>query len=164
MRRLLFLLVGVSLSIAIVAASAAASAEPLRPMKGSCTTTFAISGFDQQHGAPVAHILGLCRFTHLGATTYEAWQLLYPDGTIVNDGTYTAADGDQLYTHVVGTGIPDSATTIALHYGEWYTGGTGRFADVVTTPLTGLPAVTGSGEADLVAGTGWFVSSGMIGY
>ena len=102
MRLLLFILVGVCALAATAAGTAAAEASPLRPMDGRCATTFTI-GFDPQAGLPVVDIVGSCQFTHLGATTYTARQLLYPDATIVNDGTYTAANGDQLRAHAVGT-------------------------------------------------------------
>jgi hypothetical protein len=137
-----------------------------RPLKGSCQTQFTI-GFDPVAGLPVAHITGSCRFTHLGKTGYQAEQLLYPDGRIVNHGTYTAANGDQLHSLVIGSGVPSSAATptlLSLSYGEWFTGGTGRFADVTVTPPAGPPAVTGTGWADLVSAGGFFQSQGTIGY
>lgn len=161
MKRLLYVLGGLSVLAATAAVSASASSTPLRPMKGSCETTFTI-GFDPVAGLPLAHILGTCRFTHLGATTYEAWQLLYPDGRFSNRAVYTAANGDEVHAVALGSGL-QAGSTLAFEYREWYTGGTGRFADLVVGP-TAAPSVSGSGWADLASGAGGFAGSGTIGY
>jgi hypothetical protein len=164
MRRLWILPLGLSLLVLALAAPSAAASSQQRPMKGSCSTTFTI-GFDPATGLPLAHILGSCQFTHLGATRYEAWQWLHDDGSVVNNGTYTAANGDQLFTRATGTGLPTGpGPALALQFSEWYTRGTGRFAHVVTLSPTGPPSVTGAGTIDLVTMTGWFASAGSIGY
>jgi hypothetical protein len=163
MRRLWILPLGLSLLALALAAPSAAASTPQRPMKGSCTTSFTI-GFDPAANLPLAHILGTCRFTHLGLTRYEAWQWLHENDFVENNATYTAANGDKLFTHATGSGLPSGPGTLALQFSEWTTGGTGRFANVVTPSPGGPPSVTGTGTIDLVTMTGSFVSAGSIGY
>ncbi len=93
---------------------------------GTCTTTF------QFTGPSTIHIAGLCNLAHLGAATLSAEQSVVQnaDGSVgaVNDSVYTAANGDQLFSHFVGSAVP-TATGLALSGVETYTGGTGRFDD-----------------------------------
>jgi hypothetical protein len=152
---------------AILTSSASAGSQATRPMKGDCSTTFSFAGFkDGNPQVPLFHITGVCHFTHLGLAAWDAVQAVYPDGTLENEGTYTAANGDRLSSHMIGTGDPISAGPLLnFQFQEWYSSGTGRFAGVVTgNPATDAPAATGSGWADLVEVAGWFASTGSITY
>ena len=152
---------------AILTSSASAGSQATRPMKGDCSTTFSFVGFkDGNAQVPLFHIIGVCHFTHLGLAAWDAVQAVYPNGTLVNDGTYTAANGDTLSSHMIGTGDPISAGPLVnFQVQEWYSSGTGRFADVVTgNPATDAPAATGAGWASLIDSTGWFATTGSITY
>lgn len=166
MKRLLALALTVAVA-AILTSSASAGSQATRPMKGDCSTTFSFVGLKGGNPqVPLFHIAGVCHFTHLGLAAWDAVQAVYPDGTLENDSTYTAANGDTLSSHMIGTGDPISAGPLVhFQFQEWYSSGTGRFADVVTgNPATDAPAVTGSGWADLVGAAGWFASTGSITY
>jgi hypothetical protein len=93
---------------------------------GMCTTIF------QFTGPAIIHIDGHCALLHLGDSTLSAEQTVSqnPDGSVsaVNDSVYTAANGDQLFSHFVGVAVP-SASGLVLSGTETYDGGTGRFED-----------------------------------
>lgn len=73
--------------------------------------------------------------THLGAFTRVENLVVHADGTITGTGTFTAANGDQLFTTV--NGGFTSPTTVAGTYTS--VGGTGRFADAnATASFTGV--------------------------
>ena len=161
MKRVLLFALAVIIAVLVTTATASASATPVRPLKGTCVTTFTI---DFTVLPPVAHIFGTCRLTHLGATRYEALQRLLPDDVVVSDATYTAANGDKLFVHATGQGTMVGPAMLALTFSEWITGGTGRFAHVVAPPLNGPPSDTGTGLIDLAGSTGTFTSKGWIAY
>jgi hypothetical protein len=123
---------------------------------GNCETTF------QFTGPTTIHIDGHCTLLHLGATTLVAEQTVTqnPDGTLgaVNDSVYTAANGDQLFSHFVGVAFPGAAG-LDLSGSETFDGGTGRFRDVeghtvlqgtvqFTSPSSGIGRYTVSGIFD----------------
>jgi hypothetical protein len=93
---------------------------------GTCDTTFQFTGPD------TIHIDGQCTLLHLGETTLSAEQTVTqnPDGTLMatNDSVYTGANGDELFSHFVGTASPGAAG-LDLSGSETYDGGTGRFRD-----------------------------------
>ena len=163
MKRFVSLSTGVIILALVSAVPAAASSAPIRPMRGACSTAFTFIG-QELGGAQVLRIRGTCRFTHLGTTSLEARQLVYPDLRIVSDSTYTAANGDQLRSHVAGQAMPTGPATVAFMYSEWYTGGSGRLSDVVPAALNAPPSAVGFGSADLATGTGSFQSEGWIAY
>jgi hypothetical protein len=164
----LLLLSALALAVASVfTTSASGGSQAPRPMKGDCSTTFSFAGFkDGNTQVPLFHITGVCHFTHLGLAAWDAVQAVYPNGTLENDGTYTAANGDTLSSHMMGTGDPISAGPLVhFQFQEWFTSGTGRFANVVIgNPATDAPAATGSGWANLAESAGWFASAGSITY
>jgi hypothetical protein len=133
-------------------------AAPIRPLDVSCQTTFAFT----QTGS--IDIEGTCHYSHLGLTTSVAEQFLLqgPGGTlvIVNMAKYTAANGDELHSTFVGTGVFTSATSVSFSGTETYTGGTGRFADA-----TGSATLVGSAEfTSPSAGVGQYSGEGTISY
>lgn len=166
MKRLLLLALALAVA-AILTSSASAGSQATRPMKGDCSTTFSFAGFkDGNAQVPQFHITGVCHFTHLGLAAWDAVQAVYPNGSLENDGTFTAANGDTLSSHMIGTGDPISAGPLVhFQFQEWYTSGTGRFANVVTgNPAIDPPATAGIGWANLVDSTGWFATTGSITY
>jgi len=132
--------------------------QPDRPMHISCNTTFAFTPTGS------VHIEGLCHYTHLGATTVIADQIVIPqpDGTlsIVNSSVYTAANGDQLFAVAVGTGQFTSPTSVIFSGTESYNGGTGRFVAASGS----LPFLGGADFISAAAGTGHFDGSGVTSY
>lgn len=159
--RRLAALVVCAVSVALIVTSTAAAGRQDRPMKGLCLASWVYTG----ENTLAMH--GTCRLTHLGLTTWTAVQTLTPGPggvqQIVNDTTYTAANGDLLYTHFVGTGTPIDPVSLTLEGTETYLGGTGRFADV-----SGHSAMTGgaafAGFTPVPFGTGFWTTSGEIGY
>jgi hypothetical protein len=117
------------------AAGPSFAATPERPFGGTCT--FAATFLPPEPGQPpnvqVIHLDEVCHLRHLGLTTGSAEET----GTFTATGpvfvittTYTAANGDQLFTTSSGTGtVPDQNGIITFGGTETVTGGTGRFAD-----------------------------------
>lgn len=129
----------------MVPAHAALAKNLLRGLQGSCSTEFEFTGPD------TALITGACHYSHLGRATCVAEQSIVPDedGTMIieNEGTCTAANGDQLFTRFSGAGQPTPTGAIVFAGVETYHGGTGRFANA-----TGGAFLWGS--AQFTSGTG----------
>jgi hypothetical protein len=107
---------------------------PERPFGGSCM--FANTLLPPEPGQPSNvlrfHQDEVCHLTHLGLTTgsNEETATLTPTGSVfVVTVTYTAANGDQLFTTQNGTGTLPENGSIHFTGTETVTGGTGRFAD-----------------------------------
>jgi hypothetical protein len=154
-------IVACAVSVALLAVPAAAAGKQDRPMKGLCLASWVYSGVN------TLAMSGTCRLTHLGLTTWTAVQTLTPGPggvqQIVNDTTYTAANGDLLYAHFVGTGTPIDPLSLTLAGTETYGGGTGRFADASGhSTMTGGAAFAGFDPVPF--GTGFWTTSGTIDY
>jgi hypothetical protein len=99
-----------------------------RPWGGQCDVAAAFTG------PTTLLITGTCELAHLGRTTVVTEETLSMEtGAITNTSTYTAANGDKLFT--AGSGVatfrPDYTASIA---GTWtVVGGTGRFAGATGT-------------------------------
>jgi len=111
------------------------AAAPARPFKGTCT--FVSTVLPPELGQPPNEVRFeqdvVCHLTHLGLTTAVTLEIatFTPTGPVfVTTVTYTAANGDQLFTTQTGTGtLPDQSGDIHFSGTETVTGGTGRFAD-----------------------------------
>ena len=133
-------------------------ASPGRPLKLSCQTTFAFTPTGS------IHIEGRCHYSHLGLTSVVSEQIIIPqpNGTIniVNTSVYTAANGDELFATVAGTGAFTATGEVVFSGVETYTGGTGRFADASgSATIAGGAAFTSA-----TTGVGHFSGEGKISY
>lgn len=142
-------------------ATPALAASPSRPLRGTCT--FAATPAPPVAGQPPNVVVFLldevCHLAHLGLSTASAQETV----TFTETGTsgvfattYTAANGDQLFTtaSVTGALVPDQSGLIHFGGTETVTGGTGRFAgasgsfslvgNVSVAALTGEIELSGS--------------------
>lgn len=94
--------------------------------------------------------------THLGKSTWEAYQWNYPDGTLSGTFTATAANGDQLTGHYVGTYFIEDG--VVYFTGPMYVtaeGNTGRFECVTgELPYEGYN-ILGTGTAEFFMENGF---------
>ncbi len=141
--------------------SLSASASVDRPWKGKCDVDAVFTS------ATTLLITGTCQLAHLGRSSVVLIQTIgAPDPTtgviaFTNTGTYTAANGDQLFTTTVGVAIPNaSGTGLILSGVETAVGGTGRFEGASgTATLTGEVFFTGPSST-----TGSYSLSGRLEY
>jgi hypothetical protein len=140
-----------------VLASHSTSSDKAKPAGGTCTTSFTQISFV----FPIAtiDITGVCNLKHLGRTTLHAIQTINVlTGDLNNSTTYTAANGDMLFTTFVGTSSPPP--DVVFQGTETYVGGTGRFEGA-----TGSSTLEGTATVDVTgAGTGEYTSTGSITY
>jgi hypothetical protein len=147
-------------AVLLVPTTATPTAQQQRPHGGVCWTSFSQSG-------PRIDITGTCQLTHLGRTQVTASQGVFPTGPPVDgalpialangEGTYTAADGDELRFEYSGTGEVDLGSgRVDFRGASTYTGGSGRFARA-----SGGSVIWGMGRPD---GTGWVAEMGSITY
>jgi hypothetical protein len=116
------------------AAGPSVAAAPERPFGGTCR--FAATFLPPEQGQPPnvqqIQIDEVCHLRHLGLTTasgLETATFTATGSVFVITTTYTAANGDQLFTTASGTGmLPDQNGIAAFSGTETVTGGTGRFA------------------------------------
>jgi hypothetical protein len=148
--------------VAGIAPASVRSASQTRPFSGRCDTDIDVV-------PPIAgdppnllrlHVEYVCQLQHLGRTTATTEQIVIFTGptTAVSSsyGTYTAANGDQLFA--TWTGTATSVGPLNTFSGpQTITGGTGRFAGA-----TGSTWVAGT--ASLVTFTGQFTSEGTLTY
>jgi hypothetical protein len=134
----------------------------VRPAGGSCDTDITV--LPPLAGYP-ANVLRLhidygCQLRHLGRTTASVEQIVVFTGpttaTASNTGTYTAANGDQLFASWTGTATINGPA-ITFSGPETIAGGTGRF-----TNASGSTWVEGT--ASFVTSTGQFTSVGTVSY
>lgn len=95
------------------------------PLKGSLQATETLD--DSLH-----HLAGSGNATHLGRFAYSAAITIDPvttDG--VGTATWTAANGDQLFTSTAGTVVLEAFPSLSIREEQTITGGTGRFAGAV---------------------------------
>lgn len=118
-----------------------------RPFKGQCDVDAVFETETQ------LRITGRCLLTHLGVATIEITQSISPGVDaipFVNEATYTAANGDKLYSSTIGTATPNTFG-LALTGNETFTGGTGRFVNARgESRLTGQVVFTGVATAAAV--------------
>jgi hypothetical protein len=143
------------------AAGVAAKATSARPFKGTCT--FVSTVLPPEQGQPPNEVRFeqdvVCQLTHLGLTTAVTLEIatFTPSGPVfVTTVTYTAANGDQLFTTQTGTGtLPDQNGDIHFSGTETVTGGTGRFSDASGSfSFTGsVTPATLTGQWDYLSGT-----------
>ena len=117
----------------------------------------------QRLSPTLVRVTGVCQLAHLGRVAYVNLQTLVPGPVIqfTNTTTYTAANGDELYTIAAGTGTPtDGGARAILAATETVTGGTGRFARAAgQAALAGTVFFTGP-----AAGTGFYDLTGTLDY
>ena len=106
----------------------AAAALVERPWTGRCDVETVVTEFGST-GPTKFHQTGTCQLAHLGRTTVVTDETVVPGVGIVATSTFTAANGDRLYTTGITRGsavAPDGSLTITGTYTA--VGGTGRFA------------------------------------
>jgi hypothetical protein len=132
--------------------------EPVaRPWGGRCE-------FSAERLAPtLIRVSGTCHLSHLGRAEFVNMQTIVPGPVtqFTNSTTYTAANGDVLYTTAVGTATPaDGGSRLILAATESVQGGTGRFVNASgQAALEGSTALTGP-----AARTGYYELTGGIAY
>ena len=140
------------------------AATPERPFGGTCT--FVSTVLPPVTGQPPNVVRFeqdlVCRLTHLGLTTGSTLEIATFTATgpvFVTTITYTAANGDQLFTVQNGTGTPPDQNGIISFTGtETVSGGTGRFADASGSFLF-------AGSVNPATRTGqWEFTSGILSY
>jgi hypothetical protein len=142
--------------------AAAMATSRARPAGGRCDTE--ITFLPPLPGDPPnllrLHIDFACQLRHLGRTIASAEQIVIftspTTATASNTTTYTAANGDQLFSHWTGTST-SSGPDITFSGPETYAGGTGRFADASGSAWI-------SGTASFVTNTGRFTAEGALSY
>jgi hypothetical protein len=129
-----------------------------RPAGGSCVTTVAPAGFAFPY--LTITIDGVCNLRHLGRATMRATQVIdVTTGLFSNETTYTAANGDELYTTFAGVSTsPPGSLDVTFDGTETFVGGTGRFG-----PATGTTVAEGSATlAPDQSGVGEYSMEGWI--
>jgi len=155
-----------SLVLAVAALSPAAAHGTAtgtdRPLKGEVTTTVIANA-----ATGVATVDGAFRLTHLGNGTLhqDTTTVSFTGNTAVNAGTatYVAANGDKVYTTVVGT-VTFTATGSEATFVDTITGGTGRFADASGTFTRTGVAVFVSVVGSIITQSGTATAEGQISY
>ena len=132
------------------------SSSVARPWKGVCDVD---AVFTSQ---TTLLITGTCQLAHLGRTTVIAYQTIEPGQSGIaytNTATYTAANGDELYTTNIGVASP-TTSGLSLSGTETAVGGTGRFTNASgTAHVEGAVAFTGPSST-----TGSYELSGTLQY
>jgi hypothetical protein len=132
-------------------------ADAVRPLTGSCTTTFDPPPFPPP---PLHHQIdtGSCQLTHLGrADFYGEQDINFASGTQSGWRRWTAANGDELHLTHTGTSGLVAPGMVGFVAQMTVVGGTGRFAGA-----TG--SARGTGVANLVARTASVTLDGWIKY
>ena len=156
---------GVVLAVAMFGASGAGAAAggTDRPISGDFS---GVSIFDLPTGAVTQD--GTAIESHLGRVTVHITGLLIPTGPNTFDisatGTSTAANGDQVFYTVTGTGTTDATGATQGQIVLTITGGTGRFTDVSgskTGPFSSVPISATATTTTSALTSSW---SGTISY
>ena len=149
-----------SVSDATLASDGKASlqqADAVRPLAGSCTTTFAPVPFPP----PAVHHqidTGSCQLTHLGKTAFYGEQdINFAAGTQSGWRRWTAANGDELHLTHTGSSSLVAPGMVGFTAQMTIVGGTGRFAGA-----TG--SARGTGVANLAARSTSVTIEGWIKY
>jgi hypothetical protein len=142
--------------------SATATAAHARPFGGRCDTeiTFLTALAGDPSNLLRLRINYVCQLRHLGRTVATAEQIVIftspTTATASNTTTYTAANGDQLFSQWTGTST-NSGPDVTFSGPETYVGGTGRF-----TGASGSASIAGT--ASFVTNTGQFTAEGQLSY
>lgn len=125
------------------------------PFKGTLEAT-QTSRF-QPGGTILINLVGTGNATHLGrfTLTHQA-TVVFATGTSSGTGTWTAANGDQLFTTITGQSV-NTAGILAIVETHTITGGTGRFVGASGTiilhrslnPATGISSASITGTINL---------------
>ena len=132
-------------------------ADAVRPLTGSCTTTFAPLPFPPP---PIHHQIdtGSCQLSHLGKTAFYGEQdINFAAGTQSGWRRWTAANGDELHLTHTGTSGLVAPGMVGFTAQMTIVGGTGRFAGA-----TG--SARGTGVANLAARSTSVTIEGWIKY
>jgi len=137
-------------------------ANPLRPFGGRCDTDITVSPPLAGDAANVLrlHIEYVCQLKHMGRATAITEQIVIftspTTATATSTGTYTAANGDQLFATWTGTATSNGPDN-TFSGPETFAGGTGRFAGASGSTWV-------SGTASFATMTGQFTSVGTLAY
>ena len=118
-----------------------------RPFKGSFTTTSEIL-----QPAPVlrTRITGTGNVSQLGKSSFVALSTLdfttQPPFTLSGTATFTAANGDEVYTSFTGTSTPAGEGMLHVSMIHTITGGTGRFQNATGSFVGNTTAFPGHSE------------------
>ena len=129
-----------------------------RPFKGSYTTTSEIL-----QPAPIlkTRITGTGNVSQLGKSTFVALSTLnfttQPPFTLAGTATFTAANGDEVYTSFTGTSTPTAQGMLDVSMTHIITGGTGRFQNATGSFVGHTIAFPGHSE-------GYIEHEGVIRY
>ena len=127
--------------------AAKVSKEQDRPFKGSFTTTSEIL-----QPAPVlkTRITGTGNVSQLGKTSFVALSTLnfttQPPFILGGTATFTAANGDEIYTSFTGTSTPAGEGMLNVVMTHTITGGTGRFLNATGSFTGNTTAFPGHSE------------------
>ncbi len=146
--------------VAVLGVFPVAFATHSTPLNGSFSNTFTVSQNQ-------AKITGTGHLEHLGLTTFTATATAGMASascqggfTVTEQDTFTAANGDKLFSSTHDVLCPTSQTTLHIT-GSWtITGGTGRFANAAGSGTSKGTAVSTS----MTAGTFSFTLTGTITY
>src|SRR2546428_10145453 len=132
-----------------------------RPFNGSFSGSFTLTS------ATTATITSTGDFEHLGKTTFASTAAGTGSSAACEGGltateqeTFTAANGDQLFSSAMDAICPTSPTAFQLTASFTITGGTGRFADASGSGTTQLSGV----DTSMTTGTFSGTSTGTISY
>jgi hypothetical protein len=124
-----------------------------RPWEGNCTGT----GIIRSDGFTL-DITATCHLSHLGLTTTVEVETISATFGLSAVHTFTAANGDVLYTTTVGQAtLKPDFSGVTFSNIETVTGGTGRFANASGT-------ATRNGSTNFSDGSGTWVIQGTIKY
>ena len=118
-----------------------------RPFKGSFTTTSEIL-----QPAPVlqTRITGTWNVSQLGKSSFVALSTLnfttQPPFILAGTATFTAANGDEIYTSFTGTSTPAEQGMLNVVMTHTITGGTGRFQNATGSFVGNTTAFPGHSE------------------
>ena len=125
-----------------------------RPAGGQCVTQIQVLPAD--FPVLLLHITGDCTLKHLGRSTLDMTQSVdLITGSIINNTTYTAANGDVLRAPFTGVATFNPDGSASFTGSEVYEGGTGRFSNA-----SGSSALSGTATIP----TGEYTTSGSITY
>jgi hypothetical protein len=133
-----------------------------RPFGGRCDTEITVLAPFPGDTPNVQrlHIDYACQLQHLGNTTASNEQIVIftspTTGTSSNRTTYTAANGDQLFSTWTGT-VTANGPDVIFSGPETYSGGTGRF-----TNASGSSFISGNGS--FATRTAHFTMTGTLSY
>ena len=141
-----------------VSAARGGSASPSRPAGGTCTLVARPVVLAPLPGQPAnvtrRQTAYVCQLRHLGRTTVTSTEAgtAGPGGSaVIGTATYTAANGDQLFTTFSGTATFPTNGIVTFGGTETVTGGTGRFdgASGSFTRATRVNVILGTGQYEI---------------